>query len=76
MDRFEAMATLLEVVEAGSLSAASRKLRTPLATISRRISDLEAHLKTRLLNRSSRRLTSDRCGRGLHPGLPPHFRSD
>jgi DNA-binding transcriptional LysR family regulator len=62
MDRFEAMATLLEVVEAGSLSAASRKLRTPLATISRRISDLEAHLKTRLLNRSSRRLTLTDAG--------------
>jgi DNA-binding transcriptional LysR family regulator len=45
------------VVEAGSLSAASRKLHTPLATVSRRISELEAHLKTRLLNRSSRRLT-------------------
>ena len=57
MDRLEAMSTLLAVVEAGSLSAASRKLRTPLATVSRRISELEAHLKTRLLNRSSRRLT-------------------
>ena len=62
MDRFEAMATLLEVVEAGGLSAASRKLRTPLATVSRRISDLEAHLKTRLLNRSSRRLTLTDAG--------------
>lgn len=57
MDRFEAMSTLLAVVEAGSLSAASRKLRMPLPTVSRRISELEAHLKTRLLNRSSRRLT-------------------
>lgn len=57
MDRLEAMSTLLAVVEAGSLSAASRRLRTPLASVSRRISELEAHLKTRLLNRSSRRLT-------------------
>src|SRR5690348_8291985 len=62
MDRLEAMTTLLAVVDAGSLSAASRKLRTPLATISRRISDLEAHLKTRLLNRSSRRLTLTDAG--------------
>jgi DNA-binding transcriptional LysR family regulator len=62
MDRLEAMAILLEVVEAGSLSAASRKLRTPLATISRRISELEAHLKTRLLNRSNRRLTLTDAG--------------
>jgi DNA-binding transcriptional LysR family regulator len=57
MDRIEAMATLLAVVEAGSLSAASRKLRVPLTTVSRRISDLEAHLKTQLLNRTSRRVT-------------------
>jgi DNA-binding transcriptional LysR family regulator len=57
MDRIEAMTTLLAVVEAGSLTAASRKLRVPLTTVSRRISDLEAHLKTQLLNRSSRRVT-------------------
>lgn len=57
MDRLEAMSTLLAVVEAGSLSAASRRLRTPLATVSRRISELEAHLRTRLLNRTSRGLT-------------------
>jgi len=57
MDRLEAMTTLLAVVDAGSLSAASRKLRMPLATVSRRVSELEAHLKTRLLNRSNRRLT-------------------
>jgi DNA-binding transcriptional LysR family regulator len=62
MDRFEAMATLLAVVDAGSLSAASRRLRTPLATVSRRLSELEAHLKTRLLNRSSRRLTLTDAG--------------
>lgn len=62
MDRFEAMSTLLAVVEAGSLSAASRRLRTPLATVSRRLSELEAHLKTRLLNRSSRRLTLTDAG--------------
>jgi DNA-binding transcriptional LysR family regulator len=57
MDRIEAMTTLLAVVEAGSLSAASRKLRVPLTTVSRRISELEAHLKTQLLNRTSRRVT-------------------
>jgi DNA-binding transcriptional LysR family regulator len=62
MDRLEAMSTLLAVVEAGSLSAASRKLRAPLATVSRRVSELEAHLKTRLLNRSTRRLTLTDAG--------------
>ena len=56
MDRLEAMSLLLSVVEAGSLSAASRKLGVPLPTVSRKISDLEAHLKTRLLTRSTRKL--------------------
>ena len=63
MDRLEAMVTLVAAVEAGSLSAASRKLGMPLATVSRKVSDLEAHLRTRLVNRTSRRLTLTDAGR-------------
>jgi DNA-binding transcriptional LysR family regulator len=63
MDRLESMATLLAAVEAGSLSAASRKLGMPLATVSRKVSELEAHLRTRLLNRTSRRLALTDAGR-------------
>jgi DNA-binding transcriptional LysR family regulator len=62
MDRLDAMATLLAVLETGSLSAASRRLGTPLATISRRLSDLEAHLGTRLLDRGTRHLTATEAG--------------
>ena len=57
MDRIEAMTTLVAAVDAGSLSGASRELGKPLATVSRKVSDLEAHLGTQLLIRSSRRLT-------------------
>ena len=46
MDRIEAMSTFLTAVEAGSLSAASRKLGMPLVTVSRKVSELEAHLRT------------------------------
>jgi DNA-binding transcriptional LysR family regulator len=63
MDRLDAMATLLAAVETGSLSAASRRLGMPLATVSRKVSDLEAHLRTRLVNRTSRRLTLTDAGR-------------
>lgn len=63
MNRLEAMSTLLAAVDAGSLSAASRKLGVPLATISRRVSDLEAVLRTTLLVRSSRRLALTDAGR-------------
>jgi DNA-binding transcriptional LysR family regulator len=63
MDRLESMSTLLAAVKAGSLSAASRKLGMPLATVSRKVSELEAHLRTRLLNRTSRRLSLTDAGR-------------
>ena len=57
------MLVLVAVVEAGSLSAASRRLGMPLATVSRRISELEGHLKTRLVSRSTRQMTSTDAGR-------------
>jgi DNA-binding transcriptional LysR family regulator len=62
MDRFEAMSILVCAVEAGSLSAASRQLGMPLPTVSRKIAELEAHLKTRLLTRTSRRLSLTDAG--------------
>jgi DNA-binding transcriptional LysR family regulator len=63
MDRFEAMTVFMAVVEAGSLSAAGRKLGMPLATVSRKLSELEAHLKARLLSRSTRQLKLTDAGR-------------
>ena len=63
MDRLDAMSVLLAVVDAGSLSAAGRRLGMPLATVSRKLADLEAHLKARLLSRSTRRLALTDTGR-------------
>jgi DNA-binding transcriptional LysR family regulator len=63
MDRLEAMSALLAVVEEGSLSGASRRLRTPLATVSRKVADLEKHLRTQLLVRTSRRVHLTDAGR-------------
>jgi DNA-binding transcriptional LysR family regulator len=37
MDRLESMQLLIAAVEAGTLSAAGRRLGTPLATVSRKI---------------------------------------
>lgn len=65
MDRLDAMAILREAVDAGSLSAAGRRLGVPLATVSRKVSDLERHLGTRLLNRSTRQLTLTDAGRSF-----------
>ncbi len=63
MDRLDAMTVLLATVETGSLSAASRRLGMPLATVSRKVADLEAHLNTRLLIRSSRHVALTDAGR-------------
>lgn len=65
MDRLDAMSILREAVDAGSLSAAGRRLGVPLATVSRKVSDLERHLGTRLLNRSTRQLTLTDSGRSF-----------
>jgi DNA-binding transcriptional LysR family regulator len=62
VDRLEAMALLVEAVDAGSLSAASRKMNVPLPTMSRKIADLESHLGARLLTRSTRKLTLTDAG--------------
>jgi len=62
MDRINAMSVLLAVVETGSLSAASRALRLPLATVSRRVSELETYLGARLLVRSNRRVSLTDAG--------------
>ncbi len=56
MDKLEAMAIFVEVVDRGTLSAAARYLNIPLPTLSRKLGELENHLGTRLLVRTTRRL--------------------
>jgi len=63
MDRLDAMAVFAAVVDGGSFSAAARRLGAPLTTVSRKVADLEAHLGTRLLARSTRRLELTESGR-------------
>lgn len=62
MDRFEAMSAFVAVVEAGGFSAAARNLRIPLATVSRRVSELEAHLSVQLLTRTTRSIALTETG--------------
>lgn len=63
MDRLEAMSVLLAAVESGSLSRASRTLRIPLATVSRKVAELETHLNATLLIRSAKGLELTPAGR-------------
>jgi DNA-binding transcriptional LysR family regulator len=63
MDRLDAMSVFAAIVDEGSLSAAGRRLNVPLATVSRKLADLETHLKTRLITRSTRKLVLTDAGR-------------
>ncbi|UGX97963.1 LysR family transcriptional regulator [Bradyrhizobium barranii subsp. barranii] len=62
MDRLEAMSIVLQTVEKGSLTAAAKALNMPLPTLSRKLSDLEAYLGTKLLQRSTRKLALTDAG--------------
>ena len=62
MNRLESMSILVAVVDSGSLSAAARQLDMPLATVSRKVAELESHLKTRLLHRTTRQLALTEAG--------------
>lgn len=63
MDRLDAMRVILAVVDAGSLSAASRKLNAPLPSVSRKVAELERHLGTSLIVRTSRNIQLTNAGR-------------
>lgn len=56
------MSMLLAVVDNGSFSAAGRAMRVPVATLSRKVSDLERRLGARLLTRTTRKLTLTDAG--------------
>lgn len=62
MDRLDSMSAFVAVVEAGGFSAAARQLRIPLATVSRRVSELETHLSVQLLIRTTRSVALTETG--------------
>jgi DNA-binding transcriptional LysR family regulator len=62
MDTLQNMRVFVRVVESGSFTAAAQHLNTTTAYASRAVSDLEAHLHTRLLNRTTRRIALTEAG--------------
>jgi DNA-binding transcriptional LysR family regulator len=55
-----------QVVQAGSLSAAGRRLRLSPAMVSKRLSRLEERLGTRLIHRTTRRLATTPAGQQFY----------
>lgn len=56
MDRLLSMRTFARVVDEGSFAGAARKLALNQAVVTRLVADLESHLGTRLLHRTTRSL--------------------
>lgn len=74
MDKLNAMAIFVRVIERGSFSAVARELQTTQPTISKVLRALETELGGRLISRSTRKLSLTDEGRpvgraaaGLHP---------
>jgi DNA-binding transcriptional LysR family regulator len=62
MDTLQNMRFFLRVAEAGSFTAAAQQMGTTTAQASRAVSDLESHLRTRLLQRTTRRVALTEAG--------------
>jgi len=60
------VAMFVQVVRFGSFAEAARRLGMPPNTVSRRIQQLEAELGTRLMQRSTRKLTLTSAGVAFH----------
>lgn len=66
MTKLDNLATFVEVVRCGSFAEAARRLEVPRSTVSLRVTNLEAELGARLLERSTRKVMLTDEGRALH----------
>lgn len=66
MDRLRAFEMFVTVVSRGSFMRAADALDTSPANVTRYLNELESHLGTRLLNRSSRKLSLSESGEALY----------
>jgi DNA-binding transcriptional LysR family regulator len=62
MDQIRALRVFVRIVETGSFAAASRAMDLAPAVVTRTVAELESHLGTRLLQRSTRRLSLTSIG--------------
>ena len=62
MDRLTSMRVFTKVIDAGSFAGAARELNLSPAVVTRLVADLEEHLGTRLINRTTRSLALTEAG--------------
>jgi len=66
VDRLHAIAVFAKVVEQGSFARAAERLAISTSACSRHVAELEAHLGTRLLQRTTRRLSLSESGQAFY----------
>jgi DNA-binding transcriptional LysR family regulator len=66
VDRFFAIQVFTRVVEQGSFAKAAERLGISTSACSRHVAELEAHLDSRLLNRTTRRLSLTESGQAFY----------
>ena len=66
MDRFDAMQAFVKVVETGSFTKAAKALQLSKATVSQLVQQLEAHLRVKLLHRTTRQVKVTADGAAYH----------
>jgi len=64
MDRLEGMRLFVRVAELGSFAAVAQQLNVARSVVTRQVAALEAHLGTKLIARSTRRLSLTSAGAG------------
>src|SRR5688500_12500941 len=71
MDRLSAIQVFAQVVESGSFAKAAGRLGLSTSAASRHVAELEAHLQTRLLNRTTRRVSLTESGQAFYERAVP-----
>ncbi|NJL46391.1 MAG: LysR family transcriptional regulator [Leptolyngbyaceae cyanobacterium SM2_5_2] len=66
MDKFESIRAFTQVVEAGGFAAAARRMGLSRSAVNKLVMNLEEHLQTQLLHRTTRRVAPTDAGRAFY----------
>ena len=66
MDRLQAIQVFVQVVESSSFIRAAERLGLSATAVSRQVAELEKHVQSRLLQRTTRRISLTEAGRTFH----------
>jgi len=66
VDRFQAIRVFVQVIESMSFVRAAERLDLSTTAVSRQVAELESHLQTRLLQRTTRRISVTETGRSFY----------